>query len=137
MRTIGSPAELERRRRLAVRRLRDGYTVGEVAAFLGVDPSTVRRWRLAARAGPRGLAADKKGARRRGAALAFIDESGLLMGPLVRRSWAPRGDPPTLLQKGRHREKVSVAAALWLPPARDRVGLFTRTLVDGYFDNER
>jgi transposase len=57
MRTIGSPAELERRRRLAVRRVRDGYTTAEVAAFLGVDPSTVRRWRLAARAGPRGLAA--------------------------------------------------------------------------------
>src|SRR6185503_18447952 len=83
------------------------------------------------------LAPDKKGARRRHAALAFVDESGLLMGPLVRRTWAPRGRPPVLLQRGRHREKVSVAAALWLPPARDRVGLFTRTLVDGYFDNER
>jgi transposase len=59
MRTIGSPAELERRRRLAVRRLRDGYTTAEVAAFLGVDPSTVRRWRQAARAGPGGLAARK------------------------------------------------------------------------------
>jgi putative transposase len=59
------------------------------------------------------------------------------MGPLVRRSWAPRGRPPVLTQKGAHRQKVSVAAALWLPPARDRVGLFTRTLADGYFDNER
>ena len=30
-----------------------------------------------------------------------------------------------------------MAAGLWLPPARDRLGLFTRTLVNGYFNNER
>lgn len=59
------------------------------------------------------------------------------MGPLVRRSWAPKGEPPVLVQKGAHRQKVSVAAALWLPPARDRVRLFARTLTDGYFNNER
>ena len=59
------------------------------------------------------------------------------MGPLVRRTWAPAGHPPALLQRGRHREKVSVAAALWLPAARDRVDLFTRTLVNGYFTSER
>jgi transposase len=59
------------------------------------------------------------------------------MGPLVRRTWAPRGEPPVLLQRGRHRQKVSVAAALWLPPVRDQARLFTRTVVDGYFDNER
>lgn len=59
------------------------------------------------------------------------------MGPLVRRTWAPKGRPPVLVQRGAHRQKVSVAAALWLPPARDRVGLVTRTLADGYFDNER
>jgi transposase len=59
------------------------------------------------------------------------------MGPLVRRTWAPKGEPPALVQRGRHRQKVSVAAALWLPPARDEVRLFARTLVDGYFTNER
>jgi transposase len=32
---------------------------------------------------------------------------------------------------------VSVAAALWLPPARDEVRLLTRTLVDGYFNSGR
>jgi transposase len=32
---------------------------------------------------------------------------------------------------------VSVAAALWLPPARDEVRLFARTLADGYFNGER
>lgn len=65
-----------------------------------------------------------------------MDESGLLMAPLVRRSWALRGQPPQQEQKAGHREKVSVAAALWLTPLRDRLGLAYQTLVDGYFTNE-
>jgi len=65
-----------------------------------------------------------------------MDESGLLMAPLLRRSWAPKGHPPTLKQKVNHREKVSVAAALWLTPRRDRLGLAHQTLVNGYFNNE-
>src|SRR5512142_1961891 len=44
MRTTGSPAVLEYRRRLAIERVDDGYTTQEVADFLGVDPSRVRRW---------------------------------------------------------------------------------------------
>lgn len=59
------------------------------------------------------------------------------MAPLVRRSWAPRGQPPRLPQKSGHREKVSVVAALWLTPQRDRLSLFTQTLVNSYFNNER
>ena len=81
------------------------------------------------------MAAHQKKARRQGAHLAVIDESGLLMAPLVRRTWAPRGQAPALVQRCRKREKVSVAAALGLSPLRDRLGLFARTLVDGYFDN--
>ncbi|HMB06292.1 MAG TPA: transposase [Isosphaeraceae bacterium] len=65
----------------------------------------------------------------------MIDESGLLMAPLVRRTWAPRGQTPELAQRCARREKVSVAAALWLSPLRDRLGLFARTLVNSYFDN--
>ena len=64
----------------------------------------------------------------------MIDESGLLMAPLVRRTWAPRGRTPDLVQQGGgHHEKVSVAAALWLSPRRDRLGLYFKTLVNGYF----
>jgi len=37
-----------------------------------------------------------------------IDESGLLLMPLVRRTLAPRGHTPVLTVKGRHREKVSL-----------------------------
>src|SRR5262249_53361223 len=36
-----------------------------------------------------------------------------------------------------HREKVSVAAALWLTPRRDRLGLSYQTLRNGYFNNGR
>jgi transposase len=62
-------------------------------------------------------------ARRRGACLMLLDESGLLMAPLRRRSWALRAQPPQLKQKAGHREEVSVAAALWLSPSRDRLTL--------------
>src|SRR4051812_550863 len=49
MRPNGSPNELEQRRRLAVQRVLDGYSTQEVADFLGVDPSSVRRWVAALR----------------------------------------------------------------------------------------
>jgi DDE superfamily endonuclease len=65
-----------------------------------------------------------------------LDESGLLMAPLLRRSWSLRGQPPPIKQKAGHREKVAVAAALWLTPLRDRLGLAYQTLVNGYFNNE-
>ena len=231
MRSTGSPAELEYRRRLAVRRLQEGYPVAEVAVFLEVDPSTVRRWRAAfrrrgqralaakpvagrplklshtqekivrrwladpasahgfgtelwtgvrlawlieeefgvgfhpsylsawlrarlhsanARAGAArtrpasggplaggGLATDQKKARRQGACLVLIDESGLWMVPLLRRTWALRGQRPVLRQQGAHRKKVSLCAALWLSADRQKLGLFCQRLVNGYFDNVR
>ena len=58
MRSIGTSAELERRRLLAVRRVSEGHSAEEVADFLGVDPRTVRRWVAAyRRRGYQGLAA--------------------------------------------------------------------------------
>ena len=57
------------------------------------------------------------------------------MGPLLRRTWSPRGQTPSIGQQGAHRKKVSVAAAVWLSPRRDRLGLYYHTLPDGYFDN--
>ncbi len=57
--------------------------------------------------------------------------------PLIRRSWALRGHPPLLKYKYRHREKVSVAAALWLTPDRKQLGLSFQTLENSYFNNER
>jgi transposase len=58
MRPKGTSAELERRRQLAVQRVLEGYSTQEVAEFLGVDPSSVRRWVTAFRCqGADGLAA--------------------------------------------------------------------------------
>jgi transposase len=52
----GTPAELEHRRLLAVQRVLEGYSTEEVAAFLDVDPRSVRRWVAAHReAGDEGL----------------------------------------------------------------------------------
>jgi transposase len=57
MRSKGSPIELEHRRRLAVRRLLDGYSTAAVADFLGVNERSVRRWfALFQRHGTAGLA---------------------------------------------------------------------------------
>jgi transposase len=232
MRTTCSTNVVEYRRCLGVQRVLEGYSTQEVADFLGVDPSTVRRWlvfchrtgadgltawpepgsgrppklsstqekivlrwlsdlpfehgfptdlwsapRLAQlieqefgihfnpnylttwlrqrnytpqkpqrvhreqddEAIARWLAEDwpriKQKARRRGACLLFLDESGLLMAPLLRRSWALRGHPPESKQKAGHREKVSVAGVLWLSPERDRLSLGYQTMVNGYFTN--
>lgn len=74
--------------------------------------------------GPGDVAPHQKKARRLNAALVFVDESGLLLAPLVRRSWAPRGQTPILYQRGRSREKVSIIAALSVSPQRRRVGLY-------------
>ena len=230
MRTEGSPAELEHRRRLAVQRVLEGYATEEVADFLGVSQRAVRLWVAAfLGGGDQGLAArpvsgrppklspqqeavvlnwlfdspTKHGfttelwtaprlallieqhwaihfhprslnawlrmrgitpqrphcvsrdrdpekiaawlrsdwprichkAHRRDAFLAWIDESGLLLTPLLRRSQAPRGHRPVFSVRLRHREHVSVAAALWLSPERDTVGLVYRTLLNGYFNS--
>ena len=229
MRRAGLPEELEHRRYLAVERILEGYTTQEVAEFLGVEPSSVRRWRdLFEREGGEGLRAHcvpgrprkltrteekvvlrwlrdsptehgfstelwtgkrlaqlieeefrvrlsrgylprwlqargyscqkpqrvprqrdmkkitawlehdwpriKRKAHRENAGIALIDESGVLMAPLARRTWAPRGQPPQLAQESR-RQKVSIAAALWMPPSRKRLGLFSETLVNAYFNN--
>jgi len=80
------------------------------------------------------LAAGKKNAARRGAALIFIDEAGVLITPLVRRTWAPRGQTPVLYQRGRSRQKVSVIAALVVPRRRNRVRCLFRLAPDASID---
>jgi putative transposase len=70
------------------------------------------------------VASHQKKARRLNASLVFIDESGLLLAPVVRRSWSPCGQTPILYQRGRARDKVSIIAALTLSPRRRRTGLY-------------
>ena len=54
----------------------------------------------------------------------MIDESGFFLNPLVRRTWAPKGKTPVLPSWGRHRDKVSVIAALSVAPTLRRLGLY-------------
>lgn len=56
----------------------------------------------------------------------FLDESGFLMAPLVRRSWAPAGETPVLYQRGAHHRKISAIAALCVSPQRDALRLYFR-----------
>ena len=67
----------------------------------------------------------------------MIDESGLLLAPLVRRSLAPAGQTPVLRQRARHRDKVSLTAALCLSPRRQRLSLRFRTFPKEYVNNVR
>jgi len=56
----------------------------------------------------------------------FIDESGFMMAPLVRRTWAPRGATPVLYQRGRSHQKVSAIAALCVSAKRNEVRSYFR-----------
>lgn len=59
------------------------------------------------------------------------------MGPLVRRSWAPRGQTPVLMQRGRSRRKVSVLGALVISPRRRRVRAYFSLQAEASFDGDR
>jgi transposase len=83
------------------------------------------------------VAAGKKNAARLKATIAFLDESGLLMAPLVRRTWAPRGQTPILLQRTRSRDKVSMVATLTVSPRRRRVSLYAALLVNANVNADR
>jgi len=53
------------------------------------------------------------------------DETGLLLQPLVRRTWGPRGQTPVLYSWDR-RERLSAISALSVSPHRRRLRLFFR-----------
>jgi transposase len=77
-------------------------------------------------AGPKKAAADR-------AHVVLIDEAGLFLNPLVRRTWAPRGMTPVLSSWGRHRDKVSVIGAVSVSPATRRLGFYFATDSKDYF----
>lgn len=71
----------------------------------------------------------------------LIDETGMLMRPLVRRSLARRGKPPVVRYQSNHRQKVSVQGAIVM--GFDGEGgvvaeaLRTRTYADAYVDGQK
>ncbi len=72
----------------------------------------------------KGLAADQKGGTRRKASIVFLDETGFLLQPLNRRTWAPRGQRPEQRAWQRH-DRLSVIASLHVSPRR-RLGHYFR-----------
>jgi transposase len=80
------------------------------------------------------MAAHQKNARARDAHIVLIDESGFFLNPLVRRTWAPKGQTPMLTGFGRHRDKVSTIAAISIAPKRRRLGLYFQTDPRTYVD---
>ncbi len=69
------------------------------------------------------MAARKKNAARLGAHLVFLDESGFLLIPSVRKTWAPRGQTPLLRFWQRH-DRISVISGVSVSPRRRCFGLY-------------
>ena len=67
----------------------------------------------------------------------LIDETGLFLNPVVRRTWSLIGDTPVISGDGGHRRKVSVIGAVTVSPTRRRLGFSFATSVDGYFSADK
>ena len=59
----------------------------------------------------------------------FLDESGFMLTPTVRRTLAPRGQTPILRSWDRH-DRIAAISAVTVSPRRRRVGLYFRLLPD-------
>ena len=78
----------------------------------------------------------KKKARRQGAHIALIDESGLLMAPLAPPDLGAAGPDPRARPERRATARRSRSRRpCGCRPRRDRLGLYFHTLANGYFDN--
>ena len=53
----------------------------------------------------------------------MLDDTGLMLQPLVRRTWAPAGQTPVLYSWDRH-DRLSALGALTVSPRRRRLGLY-------------
>ncbi len=65
----------------------------------------------------------KKKAKRLGAHLVFLDESGFLLIPNLKRTWAPQGRTPIIRYCFKH-TKISAMNALAVSPKRKRIALY-------------
>lgn len=83
------------------------------------------------------LAAHSKKAKETRAHLVLIDESGLFLNPLVRRTWSKKGQTPVLAADGGHRQKVSVIGGISVSPGTRRLGFYFATEPNGFFTAEK
>lgn len=63
-----------------------------------------------------------RAAQRRGAHLVFLDESGFMLNPSVRRTWAPKGRTPVLDAWDR-RDRISAISSITVSPKARRLNL--------------
>jgi len=89
------------------------------------DEAAIRRWQ--AEEFPR----IARGARARSAHLVFLDESGFLLTPTIRRTWAPRGETPALDSWDR-RDRISAISSITVSPRSRQLNLY----FDLLWDNE-
>jgi transposase len=65
----------------------------------------------------------------RNAHLVFLDESGFMLTPTVRRTWAPQGDTP-LLSCWDRRDRLSAISGITVSPQRARLNFYFTLLPD-------
>jgi transposase len=70
-----------------------------------------------------------RAARRRGAHLVFLDESGFMLTPIVRRTWAPTGVTP-LLSCWDRGDRLSAISCITVSPRAGRLNLYFTLLED-------
>jgi putative transposase len=61
--------------------------------------------------------------------LVFIDETGFMLDPLIRRTWAPRGKTPVIAVADSH-DRISAIGAMTVSPVRGRFGFHSHLLPD-------
>jgi transposase len=69
------------------------------------------------------LAANKKGAKREVIPIVFLDESGFMLQPVRRSTWAPSGKTPQQDAWDRH-DRLSVIGLIGISPLRRRLSLY-------------
>jgi transposase len=110
-------------------------SVGRLLAQLGITPQ--RPLRRASEQDPvqvRQCLEEKypmirKRAQKRHHYIVFIDESGFMLNPLVRRTWAPRGQTPVIKVSEPH-GRISVIGAITISPERSHFGFYFHLLED-------
>ena len=61
--------------------------------------------------------------------MVFLDESGFMLTPTVRRTFAPRGQTPLIKSWDRH-DRISAISAVTVSPKRRRLGLYFHLMPD-------
>jgi hypothetical protein len=81
------------------------------------------------------LASCKKNTTRLAAHLVFVDESGFLLIPSVRKTWSPIGHTPILHHRHRH-ERISAISAIAVSPKRFHCTLYCQLYEDNIHGEE-